>query len=143
MTPKNKRTGGIKYDTDKPVVLIPKEVVVNLYGDMTPLHGMIKDSVCSVVQPERRSQWRLIAIAMAEEVMQHGAKKYGANNWQGLPDFEDRYFAASIRHLTAVHQGLNEEMSMCLQSEDKDSGILHVKHFVCNCVFLMWKEIHS
>lgn len=64
------------------------------------------------------------------EVLTMGANKYGADNWQGLDDFEDRYYAAALRHLLAWRNG---------ESIDKESGLHHLKHVATNIMFLLWK----
>ena len=63
------------------------------------------------------------------EVMTYGANKYGANNWQNVED--DRYYAALMRHLIAWRKG---------QIYDKESGLQHLKHALCNVAFLLYKE---
>ena len=79
--------------------------------------------------------WALLPLKPIEWViivLMHGAKKYGRSNWQTLPDFEDRYFSALMRHLTDYRSG---------ETYDKDSGLHHLAHVACNIVFLIWGEI--
>jgi len=64
-------------------------------------------------------------------VMSHGAGKYGENTWQGLSDFENRYFAAAMRHMIAWKQG---------EKIDPESGISHLGHAATNIFFLIWGE---
>jgi hypothetical protein len=73
--------------------------------------------------------WR--AVQQIVQVLQFGAGKYGPNNWQGLDGFEDRYFAATLRHLVAWREG---------EAHDQESGLHHLAHAACNLVFLLWKE---
>ena len=66
-------------------------------------------------------------IALAE-VLTYGAKKYGANSWQGLPDFENRYYGALLRHLIAWREG---------ELNDAESGLPHLWHAIANIAFLI------
>ena len=66
------------------------------------------------------------------EILTFGASKYGADNWQGLDNFEARYYAALERHLQAWRKG---------EKVDPESGKLHLAHAACNVVFLLWHEI--
>jgi len=53
---------------------------------------------------EGKLRWDLVPWDAFEEVVRvytHGASKYGDNNWMGLEDAENRYFAALVRHLVA------------------------------------------
>jgi Domain of unknown function (DUF5664) len=67
-------------------------------------------------------------------ILTHGAAKYGENNWQNLDNFEDRYYAAVRRHLSAWRRG---------EKIDPDSGEPHLAHVMCGVVFLLWKELQS
>ena len=61
------------------------------------------------------------------KVLTNGAEKYGPNNWQGLEDAEDRYYAAAMRHLLAYRRG---------EKTDPDTGLSHLYHVACNMMFL-------
>lgn len=61
------------------------------------------------------------------QVLTGGAEKYGANNWQGLDNAEDRYYAAAMRHLLAYRRG---------EKVDPESGLSHLYHVACNMMFL-------
>lgn len=63
------------------------------------------------------------------QVLEYGAAKYGANNWQGLTNFEDRYYDAMMRHLSAYRNG---------EQLDEESGLPHAAHAACNLLFLLW-----
>jgi hypothetical protein len=75
-----------------------------------------------------------VALKALAEVLTHGAEKYGPNNWQALDNFEARYTAALMRHLEAWRSG---------EKLDKDSGLPHLAHLLCNAVFLLWREIRK
>jgi hypothetical protein len=64
-------------------------------------------------------------------ILTFGAKKYGANNWQGLDNFNERFTAALMRHLNSWRLG---------EILDKESGYPHLWHIACNVAFLIWKK---
>ena len=85
-------------------------------------------------------------IAIMEEAMErdevdegryvvpvHGMRKYGVDNWQFVRPFNDRYFAALIRHLFTwrIHQKI-----------DPDFAQSHLRHAECCLRYLMWGEQH-
>jgi hypothetical protein len=71
------------------------------------------------------------AIEAIGEVLTFGAKKYGDNTWQKLPDFKPRYYAALMRHMLAWMRD---------EKADKESGLSHLKHAITNLAFLVWEE---
>lgn len=71
------------------------------------------------------------AIEGMAEVLTFGAKKYAPNNWKTLPDFDERYTAALLRHMFARMRG---------ERDDPESGLSHLKHIITNAAFLIWKE---
>ena len=74
------------------------------------------------------------SIQAIAEIMTYGAEKYCENSWQGLDDFENRYYDALMRHLEAWRQG---------EKIDKESGKLHLAHAATNAIFLLWNEIKN
>lgn len=52
----------------------------------------------------------------------------GENNWRNLTTPHQRYFAASIRHLTAWYGG---------EENDDESGLSHLAHAMCCILFMM------
>ncbi len=77
-------------------------------------------------------RWTLLPMRELEEVVRvlnHGADKYGANNWKKVEI--DRYMDALMRHMAAYLQG--EEV-------DPDSGLHHMAHVACNALFIMDKD---
>ena len=60
------------------------------------------------------------------EVMEFGAKKYGADSWKHVP--AHRYREALLRHAVALASG--EEI-------DGESGKHHAAHVVCNALFML------
>lgn len=68
------------------------------------------------------------------EVLTFGADKYGPNNWQKVEDAEDRYYAATLRHLLAWRHG---------EAKDPESGLSHLKHVATNIMFLLHFEMED
>lgn len=79
-------------------------------------------------------RWDLLQYDCIEDVVKiltFGAEKYGPNNWKDVTPFEDRYFAALMRHLVASRNG---------ETTDPESGLSHLAHAACNIMFLCWYE---
>lgn len=77
-------------------------------------------------------RWRLLPLAPLRtvlRVLEFGARKYGIDNWQHVPEARDRYYDAAMRHLTAWRDG---------ESSDADTGESHLAHLVCCALFLIW-----
>lgn len=68
------------------------------------------------------------AIFEVVRVLEHGARRYGPDNWRKLEGFEVRYLDALYRHLHAHLTG---------QVVDPDSGISHLAHVATNALFLL------
>ena len=69
--------------------------------------------------------WRQVDDVV--RVLTHGAEKYGDYNWQGVE--EQRYKDALGRHISAFMEG---------EYLDEETGLPHLAHAVCNCLFIMW-----
>lgn len=61
-------------------------------------------------------------------VLTFGAKKYGANNWQTVPDASNRYYAAMMRHVEADRGG---------EVFDEESGLPHLTHALACVAFML------
>lgn len=70
---------------------------------------------------------RTALLSMAA-VLQHGAQKYGAENWRGGISYT-RLIAAAMRHIHALND---------CEDIDPDSGELHAAHAMCSLMFLIW-----
>ena len=68
--------------------------------------------------------------AMAH-VLTHGAKEYGANNWQKVADAKARYTGALQRHLNQWRKGY---------MYDLDSDCNNLAQIAVNAMFLYWFE---
>jgi hypothetical protein len=81
-------------------------------------------------------RWTLIpwdALLGALHVMEFGAKRYGADNWQAGADWS-RYFNALQRHLIAWWMG---------EKADPDTGRSHLHHALCCLLFLAAYEMRG
>ena len=63
-----------------------------------------------------------------------GANIYGENSWQNVPNAENRYYAATMRHLMAWRKG---------EKTDPESGLSHLAHVAANTMFLLHFEQES
>jgi len=68
------------------------------------------------------------------DVLEAGAIKYSADNWQVVPNARTRYYDAAMRHLDAW---FNSEIS------DDETGLPHLAHAICCLMFLMWFDFES
>jgi len=62
-------------------------------------------------------------------VLEHGAKKYGADNWLNVSP--TRYRRALLRHVAAALFG---------EQDDRDTGLPHWAHAACCLLFLLALE---
>ena len=75
--------------------------------------------------------WELLPLEDVEDIVRvytAGAKKYGENKWQDLPDGIRRYKAALLRHLVEFDKG-NEI--------DKETGCLHLAQCAWNAIAML------
>src|SRR6478736_6527179 len=71
------------------------------------------------------------ALEQVSQILTFGAQKYAAHSWQTVPQGEDRYLAALLRHLTAHSKG---------EVNDPESGMSHLAHAACNALFILELE---
>lgn len=71
------------------------------------------------------------ALEQVSQILTFGAQKYSAHSWQTVPQGEDRYLAALLRHLTAHGKG---------EVTDPESGMSHLAHAACNALFILELE---
>lgn len=74
------------------------------------------------------------ALEAVAQVLTFGAQKYAAHSWQTVPEGEERYKSALLRHLTAVGKG--EEF-------DSESNLHHLAHAACNALFILELELRK
>ena len=70
------------------------------------------------------------AMEQLARVLTFGAKKYAAHNWRGGLH-KSRLLAAALRHLFAY---------LGNQDTDPETGISHIAHAMCCCMFLLGLE---
>lgn len=93
----------------------------------------VKDSSEGLRYNEGKLPYDLIPTEAEEglaRVLAHGAKKYSPRNWEKGMDWSIPY-GALRRHLSAWWNG--EEL-------DKESGLSHLSHILCNTAFLIVYE---
>ena len=65
------------------------------------------------------------------QILGYGASKYEDNSWQKVPQADDRYYAAAMRHLLAYRRGENIDAETCKS---------HLLHAACCLMFLEYFE---
>lgn len=68
------------------------------------------------------------AMNVLLEVLEHGAKKYGADNWRGVDDGYNRYCNAIGRHYFALGSG---------NTHDVLSNLPHLAHIAASALFAL------
>lgn len=84
-----------------------------------------------------KTRFDLVPIECIEylaKIYTMGANKYGDNNWQGLDNFQDRYYSALMRHLAAHRKG---------EYRDEESGYFHIGHAAWNAIALLWHTLQE
>ena len=77
---------------------------------------------------DKKPRWDLLPIdelGGVVDVYTAGAKKYGENRWQTLPNGVNRYMGAFFRHLTAHKRG---------EQFDPEDGCLHLDKCIWNMI---------
>lgn len=78
-----------------------------------------------------KPQWGLLpfeAVSQVVDVLTFGARKYAPGNWRHVPNANERYFDAAMRHLVAWKQG---------ERLDPESGLHHLAHAGCCVLFAL------
>lgn len=83
--------------------------------------------------------WELLPLQDIEDIVKvytAGAKKYGPDQWQQLPDGYRRYKAAMLRHLVEFEKG---------NWTDPDTGCIHLAQVAWNAIAMLHieKENHN
>ena len=76
-------------------------------------------------------RWELLPLEDVEDIVKvytAGAKKYGPNTWQNLPDGYNRYKAAFFRHLLEHEKG---------NWIDEETGSIHLAQCVWNAIAML------
>ena len=83
--------------------------------------------------------WTLVPFKAMEpvvRVLEHGAKKYSADNWKIVKNARHRYLAAAYRHMNAINDG-----EWVDGKETGGSGEPHAAHVICCMLFLLWFDM--
>lgn len=78
-----------------------------------------------------KARWDLLPMGATSEivdVLTYGAKKYAPDNWRKVPNPQQRYYAAAMRHIVAWVRG---------EKLDPESGKPHLAHAACCLLFLL------
>lgn len=82
-----------------------------------------------------KTDWSLMPFEAVEEinkVLEFGARKYAAHNWQRGDGFKySRVVNSLLRHVFAWMRG---------EDRDPESGFSHLAHAGCNIIFLLYYE---
>ena len=82
-------------------------------------------------RPDDKLRWELLPLEDVEDIVRvytAGAKKYGPDQWQNLPDGIRRYKAALLRHLVEFDKG-NEI--------DEENGCRHLAAVAWNAIAML------
>ncbi|CAB4134467.1 hypothetical protein UFOVP273_86 [uncultured Caudovirales phage] len=93
----------------------------------------VADAKTAVRFDTNKTRWDLLPFEAVEDivkVLEFGAKKYAAHNWQKGDGFAyTRVLNSLLRHIFAFMQG---------EDNDPESGLSHMAHAGCNVVFLLY-----
>lgn len=81
-----------------------------------------------------KDRWDLLPIGPVRSVVRvltWSTGQYPEGNWQHVSRPRDRYYAATMRHVTSWFDG---------EVNDPKSGLPHLAHAVCSLLFLLWFE---
>jgi len=80
-------------------------------------------------------RWTLLPLDALKEVvkvLEYGARKYSADNWQKVD--KEKYKEALWRHWVAYNQG---------EKKDPETGLSHLAHLLCDGLFLLWFDLQE
>lgn len=83
-----------------------------------------------------KNPWHLLpsdALDEITKVLKHGAEKYTPRNWERGMAYS-RPFSALQRHIWAWWRG---------EDKDPETGLSHVAHAACCCLFLLAYELRA
>ena len=92
-----------------------------------------KGTKVAVRDDSGKTNWSLMPFEALEEinkVLEFGATKYAANNWQEGTGFKySRVLNSLLRHTFAFMRG---------EDKDPESGLSHMAHAGCNVLFILY-----
>lgn len=74
------------------------------------------------------------ALSAVARVLTAGAVKYEPGNWRRVPDANNRYFDAAMRHMVSWKLG---------EKFDPETGENHLAHALCCLMFILEKDLHT
>lgn len=74
------------------------------------------------------------ALEAIGEVGTYGARKYAPHGWSTVPDAQQRYSDATMRHMLAYFRG---------QPADPESGLSHLAHFAWGALCMLELELRN
>lgn len=83
---------------------------------------------------EKPQMYLLPPLATLEvgKVLTYGATKYSPDNWRRVPELQERYSSAALRHLLA---------SMSGEDNDEETDLDHLAHAICCLMFKLEDKI--
>lgn len=88
-------------------------------------------------------RWTLVpweSMHSVMRVLEHGARKYGDDNWKQVPNARERYKNAMSRHL--LGDGEKSKGYLNGEKEDPDSGENHLACIISSALFLLWFDLN-
>lgn len=122
---------------------LAKEITVKTYDDRIILVSI--DNPTIIIESDKvgmkfddgKLQWTLLPITPLQEVIKvlmFGAKKYRPDNWKHVPNAEETYLNAGMRHLTDYING---------EKNDSQTGLSHLAHAICCLLFILWFDLNK
>lgn len=74
------------------------------------------------------------ALVEVAKVLTFGAKKYAPGNWKRVPDLQERYTGAALRHIFATMED---------EAIDEDSRLDHLAHAICCLLFKLEDKLEK
>ena len=103
------------------------------WGIPVPSVTKTDPSKVAVRDDSGKTNWSLMPFEALEEinkVLEFGANKYSANNWQQGSGFKySRVLNSLLRHIFAFMRG---------EDKDPESGLSHMAHAGCNVLFILY-----
>ena len=113
---------------------VPRNLYIEEPKENEVIKNMTEQLKVGVKFDGDKPRWSLLpfeALSEVVDVLTSGAKKYAPDNWKYVPNAEERYVDAAMRHFTAWIAG---------EKKDPETGKSHLAHVMCCVLFLMWFE---
>lgn len=121
----------LAYDKNCKVKELIDTLNMELNSDRIVESNEYTDSSIKNDRLDDKPRWELLPLEDVEDIVKvytAGAKKYGENKWQDLPDGIRRYKAALLRHLVEYDKG-NEI--------DEETGCYHLAQVAWNAIAML------